>query len=132
VPLNRADALNDRRLGLGNFTLLVGNYGASVGDALEEFMGAQQERLVTRLAEALVTNHESLVDQYATMVQRGQQQRKAGTKEIIGHHDRIEMATGIGPRALLQICFTGRYSFCRYVVIFNHFRNERLPFKRIL
>ena len=92
----------------GHITLLEGNRLKMVAYDIQEFIPAQQESRIGRMAVLFMTHHECLVNQYAALVEGGHQQRKQRPPKIIGHDYSGKIAPAVRPGACLEIRATRR------------------------
>src|SRR5690349_22264780 len=100
-----ANPLHHRRLRPRDLPLLESQH-LQRRKGLPELPGTQQKRRVRRLAEALVAEHECLVDQHPARRKGLRQPRKKRPVQIVGHHDGPEAVLLQRPRtAVLQILF---------------------------
>ena len=73
-------------------------------EGVPQFTWAKQELRIRGPAEALVAQHEGLVDDHPALIQRSGEVREKRPMQIICNNDRAELAPGERPRtAVLQV-----------------------------
>src|SRR6185503_14270165 len=110
LPLDGADPLRHGGLGSRDFAFLESEH-FQCGEGVAQFPGPKQEIRVRRPAEALVADHERLVDEHPALRKRIRDRLEERAVQIVGNDDAAEALTCERPGgAVLEIRLHERHA----------------------